>query len=137
MLVSLAILLALTAIGAAYMYDLPAPVGDTVVSFGLGWGDSDDGTVPAPVDRALLARAKSHLKQAEIAQEIFVLDNNCYAADLESLRTADPGLPDGIDVTASSCSGFRIEVAAGDSRDTICSLDKEMGSVEYHATPSA
>jgi hypothetical protein len=103
---------------------------------GMGWVDSDYGTELNPIDRALLAKAKSHLKQAELAQEIFITEAGCYATDLESLRTVDPGLPDGIIVAEASCSGFTIESPANDSTDTVCSLKKVWGKSEYHALPA-
>lgn len=134
LLISIAILLSLTAIAAGYTYGPLGETPDTLLTYEMGWVDDDGGVVPGPIDRALLAKAKSHLKQAEIAQEIYALDNICYAADLNSLRAADPGLPDGITVSWSGCDGYRIEVAAHDSRGTVCSLDKVGGSAEYHAT---
>lgn len=102
----------------------------------MGWTDSDSGTVPNPIDRALLARAKSHLKQAELAQEIYITEAGCYAADLESLQIVDSGLPDSIIVAEASCSGYTIESPADDSADTICSLKKVWGKSEYHALPA-
>ncbi len=88
-----------------------------------------------PIDRALLARAKSHLKLAEIAQEIYITDENCYASDLDSLRLEDPALPNGIEITESSCRGYTIEVEAHDSAGHVVSLEKDWGRSEYHSIP--
>lgn len=115
----------------------PAVKTGTIASAGMGWVDSDAGTTPSAIDRARLAVAKSSLNQAEMAEEIYAIDNNCYAANIDQLRTADPAVPGSISVVSSSCTGYLIESPAGDSVGTICSLAKENGISEYHAlTPS-
>ena len=115
---------------------LPAPSIATTGADG-GWPDSDSGVSLNPIDRAYLAAAKSHLKQAELAQEIYVLDNNCYASDLDQLRTEDPALPDSVQVVSSSCTGYLIQSQAHDSGAIIVSLEKENGVSQYHAVHSA
>ncbi|MCL4310307.1 MAG: hypothetical protein M0Z32_08470 [Actinomycetota bacterium] len=115
---------------------LPAPPAATTAADG-GWPDSDSHVSMNPIDRAYLAAAKSRLKQAEFAQEIYVLDNNCYASDLDQLRTEDPALPDSVQVVRSSCSGYLIRSQAHDSGATIVSLKKENGAGQYHAVQTA
>lgn len=137
-LISMTIWCLLVILAAGYMegWSMPDNPGLELTAE-MGWGDNDLGIEPGPIDRALLAKAKSHLKQAEIAQEIYAIDNNCYASDLEEMREADPGLPEGLSVTSSSCTGFTIESPAHDSLETICVLSKEWGKSEYHAIPTA
>ena len=114
-----------------------APAAVTAANAGGGWVDSDSGASMNPIDRAYLAAAKSHLKQAEIAQEIYVLDNNCYATSLDQLRTEDPALPDSVKVVNASCTGYLIESQAHDSGATVVSLQKNDGAGEYHAIQTA
>ncbi|MBI5870487.1 MAG: hypothetical protein HZB44_05940 [Actinobacteria bacterium] len=136
-LVGLAVWCAITAVSAGSMLgSYPVVPTELDLTTGMGWVDSDYGTRLNPIDRALLARAKSHLKQAELAQEIFLTEAGCYATDLESLQTVDPGLPDSINVAEASCSGYTIESPANDSADTVCSLKKVWGKSEYHALPA-
>lgn len=106
------------------------------MSADMGWSDSDSGYQPAIIDRASLAAAKSHLKQAEMAQAIYQLETECFAADLDELRIADPAIPDSISVVSASCDGYAIESASGDSRGSVCSLVNNGGRSEYHVLPS-
>lgn len=114
-----------------------SPAAATAANATGGWPDSDSGVSMDPVDRAYLAAAKSYLKQAEIAQEIYVLDHNRYAASLDQLRTEDPALPGSVRVASSSRSGYLIEARARDSGSTVFSLEKQNGVGQYHAVQTA
>lgn len=136
-LVALAVWCTISAVSAgSILGSSPITPTELDLSTGMGWVDSDSGAILNPIDRALLAKAKSHLKQAELAQEIFITEGGCYATDLESLRSVDPGLPDGLIVAEASCSGYTIESPANDSTGTVCSLNKVWGKSEYHALPA-
>ncbi|MHB0867488.1 MAG: hypothetical protein ACYC6B_08710 [Thermoleophilia bacterium] len=133
------VLLVVAAQSMASHQDAVLPVGQADIVMGMsanpGWPDSDSGAPVSIIDRASLALAKSHLKQAEIAQAIYQTDTGCFAADLEALRTADPAVPDSVTVVSADCAGYVMESASGDSQGSVCTLINSGGRSEYHGRP--
>lgn len=133
------VLLVFAAQSMASHQDAVLPVGQADVMMGIsanpGWPDSDSGAYVSIIDRASLALAKSHLKQAEIARAIYQTDAGCYADGLDELRSADPAVPDSVTVVSASCDGYVMESASGDSQGSVCTLINSGGRSEYHGRP--
>lgn len=106
---------------------------------GMGCGDvssispSTETTANAgnsPQDRAARLAAQSQMRNAQMAQEAYFVDNNRYASTMAELRSMDAYLNQKVEVTGGNTSGYEMRITASDSTGTVYIIRQTENRIE-------
>lgn len=106
---------------------------------GMGCGDvsnistSTETTATAsnsPQDRAARLAAQSQMRNAQMAQEAYFVDNNRYASTMAELKSIDAYLNKNVEVTGGNASSYEMRVTASDSTGTVYIIRQTENRIE-------
>ncbi|MHB8792037.1 MAG: hypothetical protein ACYC6O_01675 [Thermoleophilia bacterium] len=81
-------------------------------------------------DRAARLAAESQLRNAQMAQEEYFVENERYAATTAELKSIDDRLHPKVEVVSGSSRGYEIKITASDSSRTVYIIRQTENRIE-------
>ncbi|MHB9112783.1 MAG: type IV pilin protein [Thermoleophilia bacterium] len=100
---------------------------DTATSTGT---TSTTATTSNAQDRAARLAAESQLRNAQMAQEEYYVENERYAATTAELKSIDTRLNPKVEVISGSAKGYEMKITANDSSQTVLIIRQTGSRIE-------
>lgn len=84
----------------------------------------------AAQDRAARLAAQSQLRNAQMAQEEYYVENERYAATTVELKSIDERLNPKVEVISGSARGYEMKITASDSSETVYIIRQTESRIE-------
>ncbi|MDO8735725.1 MAG: hypothetical protein Q7K29_01390 [Thermoleophilia bacterium] len=108
---------------------------------GIGCGDTADTptatgsaatspTSSTPQDRAAVLAAQAQLRNAQMAQETYYVENERYAATTAELKTTDVHLNPKIELVSGTARTYEMKITANDNNSTVFILRRTENRIE-------
>lgn len=107
---------------------LPMACGSSSETTTAGSGTTNSNS--SSQDRAARLAAQTQLRNAQMAQEVYFVDNEKYASSTSVLKNSDANVSSKVEVTRGDRNGYEMQVRANDSAQTVFILRKNGSSIE-------
>lgn len=113
-------------------------LGGGVFASGCGGDESTNTTEPTVAtsttsttqDRAARLAAQSQLRNAQMSQEQYYVENERYAATTAELKSIDDRLHQKVEVMSGNTTGYEMKITANDSSQTVYIIRKTESRIE-------